>query len=254
MKKPVRFLLIVFIVLATLSLACSSTVTIYKTPIPPNVETVVAATFAAFTETASHVVVTVTPTITPVPSSPTVEKFGEVYIYTTVDNANLRTQPGMLFQVSRVLPVGTRLKLQGHAPGEEWLNVLDDEGIVGWIHVNVVRVSYDGPPPPVVEPTNVLLVTGKLDTELGTPVSGVGFAVSQGVNQTQAMTDKTGQFYAYLPRTMSGIWTVEYASVSCSSNTMGANCTCIAGKCGSSNPVKQTVTLPQNEPLKFVWK
>ncbi|MBK9926861.1 MAG: SH3 domain-containing protein [Anaerolineales bacterium] len=254
MRKPAQLLLIVFIVLAILSLACSSTVTIYETPIPPNVETVVAATFAAYTETASHIVVTVTPTMTSVPASPTAEKFGEVYIYTTVENVNLRAQPGMLFQVSRVLPMGTRLKLLGRAPGGEWLSVLGDDGVIGWVHVNVVRVAYDGPPPPVVEPTDVLLVTGKLDTESGTPVSGVGFAVSQGINQTQAVTDKTGQFYAYLPRAMNGIWTVEYTSVSCTSNTMDANCSCIAGKCGSSNPTKQTVTLPQNEPLKFVWK
>jgi hypothetical protein len=255
MKKMNRYqFLAIFFVLFVLSLACSSTVTIYETPIPPNVETVVAATFAAYTETASHIVVTIVPTITPIPASPTADEFGEVYIYTMVDNVNLRAQPGMLFQVSRVLPRDTRLRLQGRAPGGEWLNVLSDDGIAGWVNVNVVRVSYDGPPPPVVEPTDVLLVTGKLDTELGTPVSGVGFAVSQGTRRTDAVTDETGQFYAYLPRTMSGVWTVEYVSISCTSNTMDSGCNCIAGKCGSPNPTKLTVTLPQSQPLQFVWK
>jgi hypothetical protein len=146
------------------------------------------------------------------------------------------------------------LRLLGQAPGGEWLNVMNDEGIVGWVNVNIVLMAYDGPPAPVVEPTDALLVTGSVMTELGTPVSGIGFAVLQGARRTDAMTDENGQFYAYLPKTMSGTWTVSYISVSCKSNTMDAGCNCINGICGSAFPVNSTVQLPQVESVKIIWK
>jgi hypothetical protein len=255
MKTVSRYrFLIAFTALVILSLACSSQVTVYETPVPPNIETVVAATFAAYTQNAPQATSTKAPTVTSVPASPTAEEFGEVYVYTIVDNANLRTQPGMLFQVSRVLAKNARLKLLGQAPGGEWLNVVNDEGVGGWVNVNIVLMAYDGPPPPTVEPTDVLLVTGKVETELGTPVSGIGFAVIQGARRTDAMTDETGQFYAYLPLTMSGVWTVSHVSVSCKSNTMDAGCNCINGVCGTAYPANSTVELPQHEPVRIIWK
>jgi len=255
MEKVTRYrFVLAFMVLIVLSLACSSEVTLYETPVPPNVETVVAATFAAYTQNAPQTTPTKVPTATSIPASPTGEEFGEVYVYTLVDNVNLRVNPGMLFQVSRVLPQNTKLRLLGQTPGGEWLNVRNDEGITGWVNVNIVLISYDGPPAPVVEPTGVFLVTGTVETELGTPVSGIGFAVTQGSRRTDAMTDETGQFYAYLPPNMSGVWTVGYISISCKSNTMDANCNCINNSCGTANPLTSTVALPQSTPLEFVWK
>lgn len=247
-------IVIAFIALVVLSLACSSQFTVYETPVPPNVETVVAATIDVYTKLAPKVISTYPPTITPVPPTPTAEELGDVYVYTIVDNVNLRTKPGMLFPVSRVMPKDTKLQLLGQAPGAEWLYVRNDEDVEGWVNVNIVLMAYDGPPPPVIEPEDVLLVTGNVVTELGTHVSGIGFAVVQGARSANASTDDTGQFYAYLPRTMSGVWTVSHVSVSCKSNTMNASCNCINGICGTAYPANATVQLPQSEPLHFVWK
>ncbi len=52
----------------------------------------------------------------------------------SVQNVNLRTNPGTLFTVSRVMPQNTRLRLLGQAPGGEWLSVMNDEGIAGWVN------------------------------------------------------------------------------------------------------------------------
>ena len=243
-----------FIFLIAASLACSSQVSVYETPIPPNVETVVAVTFAAYTQNAPQATSTKPPIATSLPASPTAEEFGEVYVYTFVENVNLRVNPGLLFQVSRVLPQNTRLRLLGQAPGGEWLYVRNDEGVVGWVNMNVVLMAYDGPPPPIVEPTSVILITGSVETELGTPVSEIGFSLTQGSRRTDAMTDENGQFYAYLPTNMSGVWTVGYVSVSCTSNTMDAGCNCINNRCGAADPVSLFVEIPQTKELKFVWK
>lgn len=247
---------IVLVLLVLVGLACSSQVDFFETPRSPSVEMLVAGTLTVLTKTAPVVTLTPTsvPTMTAVPESPTVAPFGEVYVYTIADNVNLRIQPGMLFQVSRVMPKNTKLKLLGQSPGGQWLNVMNDESIVGWVNVNVVSISYEVPPPPVIQPTDVILITGTVTTELGTPVSGIGFAVEKGARRTDAVSDESGQFYAYLPRNMSGTWTVSYASVSCKSNTMDQNCNCINNSCGTANPTSATVILPQREPLNFVWK
>jgi len=246
--------LIALILLAMLSLACSSNISVVETVPPVNAETLVAETMAVYTEQAPTATKTLVPTITPIPASPAPEPFGEVFVYTTVENVNLRTNPGLLFTVSRVLPQNTRLRLLGQAPGGEWLSVMNDEGISGWVNSNVVLVAYDGQPAPIIEPENVILVTGLITTELGTPVSGIGFAVTQGSRRTDARTDDTGHFYAYLPSNMSGVWTVGYVSISCTSNTMDENCNCKSGYCGSPNPESVFVELPQRESLIFVWK
>jgi len=148
----------------------------------------------------------------------------------------------------------TRLRLLGQAPGGEWLNVMNDEGIAGWVNVNVVVLSYDGPPPPIIEPKDVYVITGKVLTERDTPVSGIGFAIHQGTRRTDTITDENGVFFAYLPKTLSGIWKVEQVSVSCTSNTMDQNCNCINDICGSANPQSAMVELPQNSELNFIWK
>jgi hypothetical protein len=238
--------------LLVFSLACGGSMTVLTPPpIQGEVETVVASTLAALTMSA--------PTRTSVPTNtpfmtPTEESFGEVYVYTSVENANLRVQPGMLFQVSRVLAQKTNLRLLGIAPGGEWFYVQTDESVNGWVNVSVVSGGYDGPPPPTVEPTDVILVTGRVVTALGTPVSGVGFAITQGGRRTDASTDETGQFYAYLPSNMSGVWQVGYVSIACTSNTMDSSCNCINNICGRANPQSASITLPQNGVLNFVWE
>ena len=216
------------------------------------VKTVVASTLAVHTPDGPAPVFTSIPASTEVP--PTPEPFGEIYIFTNVQNVNLRTNPGTLFTVSRVMPQNTRLRLLGQIPGGEWLKVRNDEGIEGWVNVNVVLMAYDGPPPPIVEPTDVYFVTGSVFTEAGTPVSGIGFAIVQGDRRTDASTDANGQFYAYLPRTLSGTWQVGYVSISCTSNTMDADCNCIGGICGSPYPESEFVELPQVDEIDFIWK
>lgn len=240
--------------LVMLSLACSTQVTVYGTPSYPNVETLVSGTLVVLTENAPTATKSSTPTATFVPLGATPEKFGEVFVYTAVENANLRVNPGLLFQVSRVLAQGTRLQLLGQSPGGDWVKVQNDEGIEGWVSHWLVTPDIQVPSLPIIEPEDVILVTGAVTTELGTPVSGIGFDLFQGTRRTDAVTNGEGRFYAYLPTNMSGTWTVKYVSVACTSNTMDVNCNCIGNRCGTAHPDNMTLQLPQSEPLNFIWK
>jgi len=244
--KPSKSVLL-FAIMLVFVLACGAVPT--AQPAPGQLETIVAATLMEYTASAP----TAAETKIPIPSA-TAQWNGGVYTYTSVDNVNLRTNPGTLFQVSRVLPKNTRLEVLGRSPGGEWLNVLNDESILGWVQADWVAGGFDGPPPPIVEPKDVLLVTGRVIDETGSAVSGIAFAIIQGTNRVDAATDGTGQFYAYLPKSLQGVWSVEYTSVICPSNTMDSGCVCSNGNCGEPEPVSQSVTLPANSVLTFAWK
>lgn len=223
------------------------------TPAAGEVQTVVAVTFTAMTASA--------PTPTSLPPTATEERPGEAFkayqVQTITQNVNLRVGPGMLFKVSRVMAQGTTLEVSGRSPGNEWLYVKNQEGIFGWVGAYLVEGGSEGPPAPFVEPGDALRVSGVVKTELGTPVSGIGFALTQAgsnTRRTDAMTDEEGRFYAFLPSTLTGTWVVDYVSVACMSNTMDANCNCKSGTCGEAFPRSIEITLPTAGDLNFVWK
>ncbi len=198
-----------------------------------------------------------TTTEAPVVTQPAETAAGKLYVVVAADNVNLRTRPGTVFPVSRLLAKGTRLELLGHAPGGEWLYVQTESKVYGWVLSWLVTGGHDAGTTPEVQPADVLLVQGKVVDLSGIPISGVGFAVTQdsGSKQlrTDASTDKTGQFYAYLPNTATGTWLVSYVSIACTSNTMDSNCNCI-GSCGKADPGSVTITVPPQGVLQFIWK
>jgi uncharacterized protein YraI len=237
--------------IAVCTVACSAQP---ATPLPGEVETVVAVTFAAMTESAPATNATPAATATEVPTA----VFVPYTAQTITENVNLRLGPGTLFRVSRVMAQGTTLEVHGRSHDPEWLYVKNDEDIFGWVGINLIENTYAGPTPPFVEPGESYLVTGSVKTELGTSVSGIGFALlrNSGSNplRSDTVTDQDGRFYAYLPTTLTGTWVIEYVSVACTSNTMDANCNCIGGTCGEADPRSVEISVPTTNELVFVWK
>ena len=75
---------------------------------------------------------------------------------------------------------------------------------LGWVFQKLVESSGpDTDTAPLVTPTGVLVVRGRLTDVGGGPVSGVQFAVVKAggsdATRTDAMTDSDGVFYAFLP-------------------------------------------------------
>ena len=243
-----------------LAVGCASAPTVSDADL---LSTVVAQTLTAVPPTvppptlAPSQIVTEEPA-TVLAATATSEAAGVRFVYTDADNVNLRVLPGTLFKVSRVMPKGSRLQLVGVAPGGDWLNVVNDEGINGWVGADLVKGGFDGPRPPTVTPQEVVTISGRVTDINGNPISGIGFAVIQktgsGTSRGDGMTDETGTFYVFLPITAYGNWSVEFVSVSCKSNTMDTNCQCLNNVCGKPDPQVIEVSLPLPGPLSFTWK
>ena len=208
---------------------------------------------------------------TPSPTGPAVTQTPAIVIATapvyvpftvknTVENTILRAGPGPLFTAKTALAADTELVVMGTAPGREWVFVITPIDSTGWIFAGLLEASPQLSTAPVVQPADLQVVRGQVLGANGAPVDGIQFAVIEGVDQTgsppriDAVTDAEGMFYAFLPLTATGTWTVGLTGVVCTSSQMGPNCECPSEGCGTSEPFKTTVTLPTDEILQFTWK
>lgn len=217
------------------------------------------------TETLSPSPLPPTATLTPSPTSlptatltPTATPFVPFEVRTAVDWVNVRSNPGYLFAVEASVRTGTVFTVRGKSPGGEWIRVENDKGINGWIFAQLLDSPVDLQAVPVIQPENVVTVMGRVTDRAGKPISGVQFMITQGEapnqQRTDAMTDAEGVFYAFMPRGVTGDWVVEYTALACTSNLMDENCNCIGGACGSPEPSKVTINLPDFPALVFEWQ
>lgn len=195
------------------------------------------------------------PTATPLPTqSPSPTPFVPFEAQITADNVNVRANPGRLFAVVMNVKRDTTFVVLGKAPGEEWIYVQAQDETTGWVFARFLQANVDLRAAPLLQPVDVQVVRGQVVDALFQPVSGIQFALTKGSGRTDAMTGDDGVFYAFLPTTASGTWTVSYTAIDCSSNRMDAECRCKDGVCGAVFPPQQTLTLPQSEMLAFVWR
>jgi len=194
------------------------------------------------------------PTATPTPTATPFQPFEAKAL---TDFLNLRSNPGYLFEVVTMLQKDTPFKVLGKSPGSEWIYVELADGKTGWIFAQLIVSDIDLQLAPVREPEDVQLITGVVQNANGEPVNGIQFAV-QGAEsstfRTDAMTDSTGVFYAFLPSGLSGKWYVMFTAISCTSKVMDKDCNCLNGVCGTITPAMDSVTLPNPESLVFLWK
>lgn len=197
------------------------------------------------------------PTQAPTPE-PTEAAFVPFPATLTVNGVNLRLNPGTLFGIKEVLPQPTTFEVQGRSQGSEWVYVKTAAGSEGWLYAALVKSDQDLTGAPVLTTENTQIISGKVVDASGGPVSGIQFSISQGeesnLTQIGVVTDANGEFYAYMPANMSGMWAVVYAAITCKSNQMDADCQCLTGKCLTIQPGSINVVLPQTEPASFEWK
>ncbi len=239
-----KFRFVTTFLLIFLTTACGPTP---AGPTPDLVSTIVAGTLTA----QPPVTFTSIPSLTPQPA-PTRPPD---YVTTTTANVNLRVGPGNLFKVSRVMAQGTRLELLAFARGGAWAQVMNDEGILGWVGVDLIS-DWSQFAVIFIEPENVHIVSGRVLDGQGQPLEGIRYAVFQGAGstlRTDAATDSGGYFYAYLPPHLAGIWTVEYVAIDCKSPLVDSNCACPKDTCGQPQPSSRSITLPWNDLLTFTW-
>ncbi|MEN9564450.1 MAG: Bacterial domain [Chloroflexota bacterium] len=166
-----------------------------------------------------------------------------LYVKTETDNVNLRSNPGRLFDVIRVMLRGSRMEYLGALPNGQWLKVRTGEGVIGWVLTELVEANFE-PIYPYAVPDNVLLITGTVLDANNNPITGVGISISKDEQSDNTLTVEDGIYYLYVPATLSGNWSLKQETISCNSNIMNENCKCIVEGCGVFEPTEYLLRLP----------
>ena len=168
---------------------------------------------------------TLTPTITPTATLPV---YSQLKITVGVEVLNMREGPSSVFKIVQKLPKDTALWVLGRAKGDNWLLVRDEGNHVGWVSTEFVQPNSPLSRIPFFDIPGAIIIQGKIVDKQQQPIVGINLAVTQGMRTNQVRidvySDSEGKFYAYLPETASGPWTVEIVGILCTSSIMDANC------------------------------
>lgn len=176
----------------------------------------------------------------------------------TADETALQANPGNHFETLRVLAKDENIQVWGKSPGGNWIKASTHMGEEGWLKRDALQADVNLNALPEIVPEKVQLVSGKVLNVLGEPMSGIQVALTTAESElplpVDASTDEAGDFSVFLPQGTSEKWVVNYIGVACKYVTTSASCECINNACSQPEIQTQEVTLPINQPLRFVWK
>jgi hypothetical protein len=195
-------------------------------------------------------IVTITPQTVEAGDSSTVLE-GE----TTVTSINLRSGPSTIHDVVGTYNIGTVVTVLAQTPDHIWYYVQPRDNQFGWMYAEYLKLYSEDESIPETVPTQTTLFKGKVvNASDQSGVSKVNLAIVQGTGdqilRAEAFTTETGEFEAYLPKTISGAWRVLVVGVDCKSNIMDNACIYT----GSFAPdLGFSFTLPDIPDLTFTY-
>lgn len=210
--------LIVQLVSCSLPVGFSPTKTSVPTfTLPVSTETPVVATYTPEPTLTPTVTLTITPPV-----------YTQIKTTVTVQVLNMRAGPGSMFDIVQKLTQSSELWVIGRARGDDWLMVRDESNHTGWVSREFIQINGSLSQIAIFDVPDALIIQGQVVDNQQRPVPGVNLAVTQGMPpneiRTDVYSDAMGHFYAYLPATASGPWTVGIVGILCTSPIMDANC------------------------------
>jgi hypothetical protein len=195
-----------------------------------------------------------TPTETAIPTATsTPSPIAPVLVTVNVDSINLRRGPSRLFESVGTYDKGAPMTAFGQAQGGEWLLVRTEDDFTGWVAAEFMQAESKTSNLPVFKIDSGYLVTGKVTGADNAPIPGVVFAIHQGAEslgrRVDAMTDKLGTYYAFLPPGSGGTWIADIVGVSCESPIVDPDCK----YSGTFSSMSSDVELPQTAPFVITY-
>jgi hypothetical protein len=166
-----------------------------------------------------------------------------------VENFRLRNGPGFLFATISLYKQNSIVEVYGKSQGGGWLYVTTSNNLTGWMKSEYITMAVKIETLPVVEFKEATVIFGHVRNSKGVPMSGIGiviFPAVSGTGSTQdvALTDSSGAYYLYLPKNLSGDYTVGVNAYNCESNAVDSQCQLLY-----KYPSAQSINIPQTAPI-----
>ena len=172
-----------------------------------------------------------------------------------VDSLNLRSGPGILFEVLSTLPLGSKVTALGTAPGHDWVEIENESGQTGWVYAELLTLDGELASLPLLEVPQSLSINGKVIDQNGQTINGVQVQVTAQLFdfavEFVTLSDADGYFYTFFPPNTVGVWLVEIIGTDCESSIVDGNCNVVEYFLYNGSAYVQ---LPATSPLVFVYE
>ncbi len=256
------------VLLSVFSLLCAACQPQVLPPSPEDIQTAIAQTQAAQPSptpsptTAPTNTPNPTPTQvitdTPTPSEPISGSISAAFL-------NLRSGPSTLFPILNTYVENTALTAIARVAENDWVQVeieVEDEEnegefitTTGWMSVDFLTLDTSPYNLPVAEFSDTQTIQGTVQDEEDAPLAGVIITVllqtDEETIQTNITSTADGSFIAYVPEDLLGPFDVQIVGWECESPVVDLNCQ-LSGYIQRDE--RQFVTLPQEEPIAFVFE
>ena len=167
-----------------------------------------------------------TPTVSPRPmatATPFLPQKGRI----TVQNFKLRSGPGFLFDTVSLYDENTTVSVYGRSQGDGWFFVSTPDSRSGWMKADYITLSSKLEKLPVIGYSDASLISGHVQNSTGDPMAGIGIVLfpassTSTSDQDNAVTDHLGNFYLFVPKNISGNYTIGVNAYNCQSNAVDA--------------------------------
>ena len=172
-----------------------------------------------------------------------------------VNSLNLRSGPGTLFEVLSTLPLGSNVTALGMAPGNDWVEIEDENSQTGWVFADLLTLDGDLATLPLLEAPQSLSINGKVIDQNGQTINGVQVQVTAQLFdfavEVVTRSNADGYFYTFFPPDTVGVWLVEIIGTDCDSSIVDGNCNVVEYFLYNGSAYVQ---LPATSPLVFVYE
>jgi hypothetical protein len=139
---------------------------------------------------------------------------------------NLRSGPSQLFPILETLPYQTPVGVLNAVPGRQWLQVVTEDGITGWMAAQYIQTNFALeaiPLAPISE--DWLVLKGSVKDSASRPLVSVNGMLydSQGhLATTRSWED--GYFYLFLPKGSPDHWMLRVSRPACYNSSINPQC------------------------------
>jgi hypothetical protein len=222
-----------------------------ETPTPQAVSTATPLPTAPSEATIEPTLALPTPTMKPRPtqtSTPFLPVSGKI----TVQNFKLRSGPGFLFDTVGLYDEGETVQIYGRCLGGGWLFVSTSDYRSGWMKSEYIDLSGEIDQIPYYGYSDADMLFGHVKNGNGDPIYGIGIVIFPAIDsqdstkQDVATTDDSGAYYLFLPKDLSGNYTIGVNAYSDKSNAVNSDGAFMYGF-----PSAQSIELPHQADISI---